>query len=104
SLRIDPIALPCGMSSDNLTFVDTHVHFWDAARLSYPWLAQVPAIAGAHTPSELAGEAGARMPTQIVFVEADVESSRARDEVRWVEALAAHEPRIAAIVAQVVVD
>ena len=34
------------MTSDDLTFVDAHVHFWDGARIAYPWLAEVPAIAG----------------------------------------------------------
>jgi L-fuconolactonase len=92
------------MSSDNAPFVDAHVHFWDRARIPYPWLAEVPAIAGPHAPAELAAEAGARMPSQIVFVEAGADSTRAQDEVRWVEELTAQEPRIAAIVAQVEVD
>ena len=86
------------------SFVDAHVHFWDGARLPYPWLAGVPAIAGAHTPVELAREVGASLPEAIVFVESAVDPARALDEVAWVEALAAREPRIAAIVAQVAVD
>jgi L-fuconolactonase len=85
-------------------FVDAHVHFWDGARLPYPWLAGVPAIAAAHTPVELAREVGARSPEAIVFVESAVDPTRALDEVGWVEALAAREPRVAAIVAQVAVD
>jgi L-fuconolactonase len=95
------------MKTDGLNFVDAHVHLWDAARLPYPWLAAVPAIAGPHTPAELATEAGAGMPAEIVFVESAVASDRARDEVRWVEELAEGESRIipiAAIVAQVAVD
>ncbi len=92
------------MTSEIPSFVDAHVHFWDAARLPYPWLAAVPAIAGPHTPIELATEAGARLPAAIVFVESAVDPTRARDEVRWVETLATGEPRIAAIVAQVAVD
>jgi L-fuconolactonase len=92
------------MTSEIPSFVDAHVHFWDAARLPYPWLAAVPAIADPHTPVELAMEAEACMPTEIVFVESAVDPTYARDEVRWLEALAAREPRIAAIVAQVAVD
>jgi L-fuconolactonase len=94
------------MSDAALTFVDAHVHLWDAARLPYPWLAEVPAIAGPHTPAELATEAGAHPPTEIVFVESAVDPMHALEEVRWVEALAAQEPAIAisAIVAQVAVD
>ena len=92
------------MTSDSLTFVDAHCHFWDGARIAYPWLAEVPAIAGPHTPVELTTAAGARMPSQIVFVEVDADPRQARDEVRWVDELAAREPRIAAIVAHVTVD
>jgi L-fuconolactonase len=87
-----------------LTFVDAHVHFWDGARISYPWLAHVPTIAGPHTPVELAAAVGARLPTQIVFVEAGAAPEHARDEVLWVEELLVREPRIAAIVAGVAVD
>jgi L-fuconolactonase len=100
------------MTGNGLTFVDAHVHLWDAARMPYPWLANVPSIAGPHTPAELATEAGPQMPREIVFVESAVEPRRAHDEVRWVEELAVREPSavrssgvtIAAIVAQVAVD
>ena len=80
-------------------FVDAHVHFWDATRLPYPWLAEVPSIAHAHTPAELRAEAAPEPPEQIVFVQAECDRRRALDEVRWVEQLALEEPRIAAIVA-----
>jgi L-fuconolactonase len=100
------------MNSDSPTFVDSfvdsfvdaHVHFWDGARFPYRWLAEVPAIAGAHAPAQLAADAGDRMPAAMVFVEADADPARARDEVRWVEELAAQQPRIAAIVAAAAVD
>jgi len=92
------------MSNDSFTFVDAHVHFWGGARIAYPWLAEAPAIAGPHTPAELAAAAGARMPNEIVFVEAGADAACARDEVRWVDELAIAEPRIAAIVAAVAVD
>jgi L-fuconolactonase len=92
------------MNGNGLTFVDAHVHFWDGARMPYPWLVEVPAIAGPHTPVELAAEASAHLPTEIVFVESAVDPAHALNEVRWVEALATKEGRIAAIVAQVAVD
>jgi L-fuconolactonase len=91
------------MTSASARFVDAHVHFWDAARLPYPWLAGVPAIAGPHTPAELATEAGTRAPREIVFVESAVAPGRALDEVRWVESFAGA-PVVAAIVAQAAVD
>jgi L-fuconolactonase len=44
------------------------------------------------------------MPGAIVFVEAGADGGHARAEVEWVSGLATHEPRLAAIVAQVAVD
>jgi L-fuconolactonase len=79
------------------TLIDSHVHFWDRQVLPYPWLAEVPAIAGRHTPVELQQEAGAALPDQMVFVECGAPRI---DEVRWIEQLAAQEPRITAIVAK----
>lgn len=82
-------------------FIDTHVHFWDQRVMPYPWLAEVPAIAGPHTPAELRAEAGANHPEKIVFVEC---GAPWLDEVEWVEKLAATEPRIAGIVAKCLVN
>jgi L-fuconolactonase len=91
------------MKNDSLNFVDAHVHFWDAARMPYPWLAEVPSIAGAHGPAELTAAAGAHSPAEIVFVESAVDPARALDEVRWVESFT-DGPYVGAIVAQVAVD
>lgn len=85
----------------SFTFVDSHVHFWDQGVLPYPWLAEVPPIAGPHTPAELKNEAGALFPARLVFVEC---GAPAFDEVKWIERLAEHEPRIAGIVAKLAVD
>lgn len=82
-------------------YVDAHVHFWDQRVMPYPWLAGVPAIAGPHTPAELRAEAGSAMPEKIVFVEC---GAPWLDEVKWIEKLAASEPRIAGIVAKCMVN
>ncbi|MEO8212182.1 MAG: hypothetical protein ABI560_03270, partial [Myxococcales bacterium] len=82
----------------SFTCVDSHVHFWDQGTFSYPWLVDVPAIAGRQTPSELREQtAAAASPSQMVFVEC---GAPWLDEVRWVEQLAAREPRITGIVAR----
>ncbi len=81
----------------SFSFVDSHVHFWDQRTLPYPWLAEVPAIAGPHTPDELRVETGGQFPEKIVFVEC---GAPWLDEAKWVERLAAAEPRIAGIVAK----
>src|SRR6266700_2429324 len=91
----------------SLQFVDTHVHFWDTDRIPYPWLVEVPDIAGVHTPVELVNEAGRRPPQRIVFVEASAHPARGLDEVRWIEDLAVRHARqltIGGIVAFVAVD
>ncbi|MFZ5496971.1 MAG: amidohydrolase family protein [Verrucomicrobiota bacterium] len=85
----------------SFAFIDAHVHFWDRRNLPYPWLAEAPAIAMPHTPAELRAEAGANPPEKIVFVEC---GAPWLDEVRWVERLAAAEPRIAGIVAKCMVN
>jgi L-fuconolactonase len=84
-------------------FIDSHCHFWDPGLLPCPWLAQVPSIAGRHTPAELRAEAGPLMPRRIVFVQAGSEPPE--DEMLWVEELSSvDERRIAGIVAFVPVD
>jgi L-fuconolactonase len=91
----------------SLSFVDTHVHFWDNAQVPHPWLVEVPDIAGPHTPTELTREAGRRLPQPAVFVEASAHPAHGLAEVRWVEDLAARSVRqlaIGAIVAFAAVD
>jgi len=87
-----------------LSFVDTHVHFWEPGRLGYRWLEEFPAINRFHGLAELRAEAGARHPAQMVFVECDGDPARFMEEVAWIEELAAREPRIAGIVAYAPVD
>ena len=78
--------------------VDAHVHFWDPARLRYPWLDDLPPLRRAFTPAEYFATVGDRVD-RVVFVEANCEAPENRDEVAFVESLAAADHRIAAIVA-----
>ncbi len=82
-------------------YVDSHVHLWDPGRFRYEWLAEVPQIAHRHLPEDLSIEAAPLTPARWVFVEC---GAPALEEVRWVESLAAAEPRIAAIVASARMD
>jgi L-fuconolactonase len=82
-----------------LEYTDSHVHFWDTSLRSYPWLAEVPAIAAAHGPGELAAEAAGELPSRVVFIQADCERGSAMGEVSWVESLSGRVPRTAGIVA-----
>jgi L-fuconolactonase len=85
----------------SFAFIDTHVHFWDQQVLPYPWLVEVPKIAGRHTPAELRAETEENFPEKIVFVEC---GAPWLDEVKWVSQLAAAEPRIAGIVGKCMVN
>lgn len=85
-----------------MRFIDSHMHFWDQQVLTpYTWLHEVPSINHRHAPATLRTEAPAHLPEKIVFVEAGAPPLA---EVRWVEELAASEPRIRAIVAKITID
>lgn len=85
-----------------MRFVDSHMHFWDRAVLRpYTWLHEVPTINHRHTTDNLRVEAGGRQPEKIVFVEAGAPWLA---EVKWVEELAARDPRICGIVAKIAID
>lgn len=79
--------------------IDSHVHFWQPARLRYEWLADLPAINRPHQPAELSRAAAGLDLQQIVFVQADCAPEEGLKEVAWVSELAQNEPRIQAIVA-----
>ena len=87
----------------DLPVVDSHVHFWDPVVLEYGWLRN-SAIGGPKLPSDYWQAANGFRIEQVVFVEAACRRDQARDEVAWVEKLAAKDPRIAAIVAFAPVD
>jgi L-fuconolactonase len=84
-----------------MTFVDSHVHFWDPARMPYTWLHEVPSISGRHTPEDLRREAAGHLPGKIIFVEC---GAPWLEELKWVEHLAATEPRICGVVAKATVN
>lgn len=85
-----------------MRYIDSHMHFWDQEDLqAYTWLHEVPAIGHRHDPSTLHKEAESDLPDKIVFVEAGAPPLA---EVKWVEQLAAQEPRIRAIVAKIAIN
>jgi L-fuconolactonase len=84
-----------------MRYIDSHMHFWDQQVLRpYTWLHEVPSINGRHDATTLRTEAEPDLPEKIVFVEA---GAPPLPEVRWVEELAAGEPRIRAIVAKIAI-
>lgn len=83
--------------SRDSALVDAHVHVWDPARLSYPWLDGVPAIDRAFLLDDIDRAAGA--VTGHVFVQAGCLPEQALDEVRWVLGMTDAWSELAAIVA-----
>lgn len=88
----------------NEPYIDTHVHFWDPARLPYPWLNAVTSLATAFLPEDYARATAADPAECYVFVEADCARDRSGDELAWVESLARADARLAAIVPHVTLD
>jgi L-fuconolactonase len=82
--------------------IDSHVHFWDPSRLTYPWLSDAPALARRRAPSDLLDELPEAM--EAVFVEAGRIPSQAGREVEWVRGLARTRPWIRGAVAHVSLD
>jgi L-fuconolactonase len=84
--------------------VDAHVHIYDPAAVSYPWMAGVPSLNRRHGPGEYSSAVGRTVVDKIVFVEVDAAEGRHLDEARWVERAAAGDERIQAIVASMPVE
>ena len=80
--------------------VDTHVHLWDIERLSYPWLASVPAINKNHLVEDYRRACGSVQVAKMVFVQSDCAPEQALAEAEWVSGLARGEPRLRGMVAR----
>lgn len=83
--------------------VDAHVHLWDPAHLSYPWLEEVPALQRAFAMRDYPGLQGddTRTVDAVVAVEANVAAGAEFDEAKWLESIARADIRLAGIVAYV---
>lgn len=82
--------------------VDSHVHFWDPARLSYPWLAESAELNRPFGPADFAG--AVPEPVEAIFVEAGRLENQSAREVEWVRELAVTAPWIRGAVAHVPLD
>lgn len=81
-----------------IPFVDAHVHFWDLARLRYPWLqppfaddgpnGSVEAIARTYLPGDYRLDLADWNPVGAVHVDAGADPAQALDETEWLEAQA----------------
>jgi L-fuconolactonase len=87
-----------------MTLVDTHVHFWDPARLRYPWLGSVPPLGRAFLPADYSEQAVLPNVSKWVFVECGCDPASSLEEANWVAGLATTEPRLRGIVARAAVE
>lgn len=85
--------------------IDTHVHLYDPAQLSYTWTNRLPkALQKAHGVAEFGAAAGPIAVSKVVMVEFLVDPGLHLLEARTGEDLAAAEPLIGAVVANVPVE
>ncbi|MCQ3802938.1 MAG: amidohydrolase family protein [bacterium] len=86
-----------------LPIVDAHIHFWDMARLSYPWLSDAPSLP-ARADAMLFDQATNRLPGDVmvgglVVVQAECDPDQADSEVFWILTQRALGAPIAGVVA-----
>lgn len=80
--------------------IDAHVHLWDPARISYPWLDDNPNLRRRYSVADL-DSAAKGVPLQgMVLVEGDCAIAEAEAETRLLLEAAAADSRILAIVAR----
>jgi L-fuconolactonase len=82
-------------------YVDAHIHFWDPTMLRYSWLETVPELFRPMLPGDFAEPMGTAEVEKFVFVEGNPRFDQGVDEALMIETMAAGDPRIAGIVAQV---
>ena len=76
--------------------IDSHLHLWDPARLTYPWL--FPPLDRPFLPVDFQAASASVDIDALVFLECDAAPHLAFDEAAWVLEQARQEPRIAAMV------
>ncbi|MBS7540340.1 amidohydrolase family protein [Ancylobacter lacus] len=84
--------------------IDAHVHFIAPGRLSYPWLATVPAIDAPHGPTQYRAATGRTVVDRLLFVEVDARPEDRFAEMAYVAELRAEEPRLAGVVASALLE
>lgn len=81
--------------------IDSHVHLYDPAEVSYPWMAGVPALNARHATAEFNAAIGDLVVERLVFVEVNAGPGAHLPEARWVAELAKSDPRIGGIVGSI---
>ena len=79
--------------------IDSHVHLYDPSVLSYPWMAEIPALNRPHLPDDFTDACDSIPVDRLVFVEVDAAPADRIAETDWITGMARADPRIGAIVA-----
>jgi L-fuconolactonase len=84
--------------------IDAHVHLYDPAAISYPWMQDAPALNALHGPAEFTVATGGVAVDGLIFVEVDAARGQELAEARWVERAARTDARIRAMVGSLAVE
>ena len=79
--------------------IDTHVHIYDPAYLTYHWMKNVPRLNKPHLMTDFTRLTAGVEVDKIVFVEVDVAVGQHLDEARWVALQAQTDNRLRGMVA-----
>ena len=83
-----------------LPVIDAHVHVWDPAAISYPWLATQPRLNRPFALEDLDGSAEGVPLDGFILVEGDAARDAAGDETAFLSQVAAADSRVRGIIAR----
>jgi len=84
---------------NGLRITDAHVHFWDLAKMSYPWLDEVPTIKKSLGLNEYQAATNGISVSNLIFLQCECLPNEYQTEVDYVTQLAEQDSRIRGIVA-----
>lgn len=84
--------------------IDAHLHIYDPARLSYPWMKRVPKLDRRYMPEDFFALSRGVEIEGAVFVEVDAAPDNHLEEARFVSEIARTEPLLVAAVVSVPLD
>ena len=82
----------------SIPIVDTHMHLWDPAHLSYAWIKDVEELNRPFLLADYQQAIESQQVAKMVFVQCEADHDQYVQEAEWVTALAKEDPRIAGIV------
>src|SRR5213595_3106633 len=90
--------------AEMLPIVEAHVHLWNPAQFSIPWLADIPLLNRPYGLQDYREQTQGLPIMAMVYIEVGVEPLEALREARHVAELAREEPRLRAIIAAAPVE